>query len=130
MRQINIKELKNKLSKELLNLPVEITKHGKVVATIIKGAVNITPEVATIIKGAVNITPEVATIIKGAVNITPEVATIPKKGVHHIEAIKEKLTEIIKKKQGNDNSEATSLTEETPTLGYPKSYQARKKKKQ
>ena len=38
MRQVNIKELKNTLSKELLDLPVEVTRYGQVVATIYKGS--------------------------------------------------------------------------------------------
>lgn len=42
MRQINIKQLKNNLSKELLNLPFEITKYGQVVATILEGSHEIT----------------------------------------------------------------------------------------
>ena len=38
MRQVNIRTLKNNLSKELLNLPVEITKNGKIVATIVENS--------------------------------------------------------------------------------------------
>ena len=40
MRQINIKELKNNLCKELQDLPFEITKYGQVVATIIGNPIN------------------------------------------------------------------------------------------
>jgi hypothetical protein len=34
MRQVNIKELKARLSKELLNLPFEITRYGRVIGVI------------------------------------------------------------------------------------------------
>ena len=45
------------------------------------------------------------------------------------ESVKEKLTEIIKKKQGTDIPETTVAMDGRPAFGYPKSYQARKKKK-
>ena len=37
MRQISIKRLKNNLCKELQDLPLEVTKYGRVVATITQG---------------------------------------------------------------------------------------------
>jgi len=96
MRQVNIKELRANLSKELLNLPFLITKKGEIVAEV-------------------------------GVHLKEKSIKIQKDGVHRIEAVKEKLTEIIKKKKGTDNSEAIIATDETPTFGYPKSIQCRKK---
>lgn len=37
VRQINIKELKANLSKELLNLPFEVTRYGRVIANMVEG---------------------------------------------------------------------------------------------
>ena len=50
-------------------------------------------------------------------------------GTDLVKDVKEKLTEIIKKKKGTDITETTITTEETPTLGYTKSQQCRKKVK-
>jgi len=40
MRQVNIRKLKNNLSAELFDLPVEITKNGRIVATILEKSEN------------------------------------------------------------------------------------------
>lgn len=47
MRQLNIKQLKNNLCKELQDLPFQITKYGKVVATIMKESPILDEKVAT-----------------------------------------------------------------------------------
>jgi len=105
MRQVNIKELNKHLSAELSNLPFAVTKNKKVIAYVVAESV-----------------------LKGT-DIEIKSNKKADNGVHLKETVKEQLTKIIKKKQGTDISEATIDTGETPVLGYPKSYQARKKKK-
>jgi len=102
MRQVNIKTLKAKLSQELLSLPLEITKNGKVIGVISEKGSHIEKE-----------KPQ-------------KVVTTSKSGVHRTEAIKEKLVEIIKKKRKVNLPESSISTGGRPLFGYPKSYQARK----
>ena len=83
MRQVNIKTLKAKLSKELLNLPLEITKNGKVVG-VISGKGSYIEE-----------------------KDSQKVVTTDKSGVHLTKAMKDKPVEIIKKKKGDGKPEST-----------------------
>ena len=105
MRQVNIKELNKHLSAEMDDLPFAVTKRGKVIGVMI--ALGTTQ--------GTDLTLE---------DIIPE-----PKDVHNIKEIKDKLTEIIKKKKGTDIPKATIATEEISTFGYPKSVQCRKKVK-
>jgi len=105
MRQVNIKELKKNLSRELQDLPFEITKFGRVVGVVCEKGDHFNSE---------------------KIEITSKEE---KKGSHLVKDVKEKLTEIIKKKKRCTPIEATIVTEETPTFGYPKSVQCRKKVK-
>jgi len=102
MRQVNIKTLKAKLSQELLNLPLEITKNGKVIATILE---------------------------KGSPFDVEKVVTSPKGSVHNAEEAKEKLTEIIKKKKMVKPEKTDIATDGRPVLGFTKEHQCRKKGK-
>jgi len=86
MRQVNIKELKNNLSKELQDLPFEITKFGRVVGVVCE-------------KGSHLDDAKVEKVIESKI-----------KGSHLVKDVKEKLTEIIKKKQGTDITETTIAT--------------------
>jgi len=47
MRQISIKQLKANLCKEMQSLPFEVTKYGKIVATMYKGGHKIPDKVVT-----------------------------------------------------------------------------------
>ena len=86
MRQVNIKTLKAKLSKELLNLPLEITKNGKVIGVILEKGGHFEEKQSK------------------------EVVTSPKGMARNTEEAKEKLTAIIEKKQSTDKPKAHSST--------------------
>jgi len=53
----------------------------------------------------------------------------PKKGVRNSKEVEEKLSEIIKKKKYTNKEESPLHVGGMPVLGYPKSYQARRKGK-
>ena len=86
MRQVNIKELKKNLSRELQDLPFEITKFGRVVGVVCEKGNHFDSE---------------------KIEITSKEE---KKGSHLMKDVKEKLTEITKKKKSSNNSETTSHT--------------------
>lgn len=47
IRQVNVKELKANLSRELQNLPFEVTKYGRVIANMAEGGYNNGKKVVT-----------------------------------------------------------------------------------
>jgi len=105
MRQVNLKILRSRLTEELKDLPFEITKFGHVIGVVSAKGLNIQEK-------GLNKTHRMPTNI-----------------VNNPEEAAEKLTEIIKKKQGADISKTDIATGGRPAFGYPKSYQARKKGK-
>ena len=87
MRQVNIKELKKNLSRELNDLPLEITKFGRVIGVICEKGSHLDDEKTE----------------KGSYKLTG-------KGSHLTKTINEKLTEIIKKKKVINKPKTTITT--------------------
>jgi len=114
MRQVPIEQFKRSMNEDIKDLPFEVTRRGKFLFYVTNHVV----DEKFIIKPSLNHVVEskkVANHVVGAVKTKGEAT--------------EKLTKIIKKKQGTDISETTIDTGERPVIGYPKPYQCRKKKK-
>ncbi len=96
MRQISIKQLKSNLCKEILDLPFEVTRYGRVIGVMAEGSHKYIDKVVTNTNKASKSTDK---SIKQA------------KGLHNpVNAAKEQIVEIIKKKQKVVTKKTTSGT--------------------
>ena len=96
MRKINIKELKKNLSRELQDLPFEITKYGQVVAVMYKGSHNSVKESFSSVENTV----------KGSHN--------DENKQNPVELVKSQLVGIVKKKKKVTTNKAAISMGTTP----------------
>jgi len=105
MRQVNIKELRANLSKELQKLPFQVIKNRKIVGIMCTQSDYLETPLANSF-------------------------SFKEKCVHNpMDKIGKELSEVIKKKKIVEPEETDIAMDETPTFGYPKSVQCRKKVK-